>query len=431
MNKIISTIFFAVITVTAFSQKGAQGQAVPCNGNADALPGQYTDHLHTKYPTALKGTAPEKAAMMKQLIAIEKTEEASRSNFQLTGCVARVSFSAADKNIAGNTINSSYGYQLGVYQNVCHVTEHIVKTVGEYRTVLRINVNPLLVKNYMLPGSTGEFYLTDQNRGVRYEIPIDAKAGYNYAKDRVNHPSRISQYISEAMLLKDRSDNYKSKHADFLKLINGDGYVENWLSGSRDDKPNPKAYKWVDRHYLITRPDIPLLVPVTRKQYLEDLLEYYEIEKANFYYSLEAQIKSNESNTSDYAKKRMAIFEADRAAYPQLYEARKEKIKQLLAIQSADWLQQPAVVDYNFNSYDANQCLADIGKFYDVENEKTAALYNYNPQYFKINTGQSVKPIFMELQFRYEIGEDRGFSERLFSNFLKNYDIDALRKMLE
>lgn len=302
MKKIISSIFFGLIAVTAFSQKLSKEQSVPCNGDADNLPGKYTDHNNPKYPSSLKGTAADKAAMIKQLIAIEKLEESSRNNFQLTGCVARVSFSGGDKNIAGNFIHTGYGYQLGVYQNVCHVTEHIVKTVGEYRTVLRVNVNPLLVGNYLLAGGTGEFYLTDENRSVRYEIPIDAKAGPNYSKDRMNHPSHISQYISEEMLLKGRSDNYKNKHADFLKLINGDGFVENWLNGSRDDKPDPKAYKWVDRHYLIIRPGVPLLVPVTRKQYLEDLMEYYEIEKANFYYNLEAQIKNSAGNSSENAK---------------------------------------------------------------------------------------------------------------------------------
>ena len=93
-------------------------------------------------------------------------------------------------------------------------------------------------------------------------------------------------------------------------------------------------------------------------------------------------------------------------------------------------MQKPAVIDLNFNSYDASQRLADIGKFCDAESENTAALYNYNPEYFKDNAGQPIKPIFMELQFRYEMGEDRGYSERLFNNFLKNYDMDVLKKML-
>lgn len=415
---------------TLYAQKAAITKEipVPCNGNADNLPGRYTDHTNPKYPGSLKGTVQDKAAMTRQLITLEKLEETSRASFQLTGCVARVSFSGGDKVAYGNSLTAAYSYQLSVYQNVCHITGHIVKTVDEYRTRFRIDLNPLLAQNYMLPGSTGEFYI-DKSKLVRYDIPIDARQGPDYNNDRLNHPSRISQYISEAIILTNRSNDYKNKHADFLKFINGEGYIENWINGSRDDKPNPKAYKWVDRHYLITRPGIPVLIPVSRKQYLEDLLEYLEIEKANFYYDLENKIKSNAGNNSDNAKKRMAVMEADRLAYPELYEAKKARVKQLLTSQKAEWLQKPAIVDVNNITYDASGRLASIDRFYDAESEKTAALYSYNPEYFKPGR-QSIKPLLMEVQFRYEIGEDRGFSERLFSNFLKNYDLNALRKIL-
>lgn len=50
----------------------------------------------------------------------------------------------------------------------------------------------------------------------------------------------------------------------------------------------------------------------------------------------------------------MAVLQADKAAYPQLYEARKVKVRQLLATQNAEWLQKPAVVDYKNVTYDAN-----------------------------------------------------------------------------
>ncbi|MFT3827423.1 MAG: hypothetical protein QM731_26105 [Chitinophagaceae bacterium] len=410
----------------------AKTPPVPCNGSADGLPGQYYDHTQPKYPTNLSGYATQdKAAMTKQMIVLEKTEEASRNNFQLSGCVARVSFSTLAKNSFGGYFHAGYQYQLALYQNVCHVTEHIVKTVDEYRSVLRISVNPDVAMPSVLPGAAGEFYLTDKNKSVRYEIPINAKLGPNYEKDRATNPSRISQYISESTVLANRSSDYKNKHRDFLKIINGEGYVENWMTGSEYDKPRPGGYKWIDRRYLITKPGVPLLIPVTRKQYLEDLLEYFEIEKVNFYISLEAQLKSVSGNTSDNAKKRMVVLEADKAAYPQFYEERKAKVTQLLATQKADWLQKNAVVDYNSYSYDAYQRLADIGKFYDAEGERTAALYIYNPEYFKINDKQPIKPILFEIQLRYESGEDRGFSERYLANFVKNYDFDALRKMLQ
>lgn len=397
---------------------------VPCNGEADALPGKYTDHTKPKYPINLRGTLQEKMAMTNQLIALEKLEEASRKDFKLTGCVARVSFSGGDKSTYGNFAFMRYGYQLGVYQNVCHITKHVVKTVSEYRTVLRVDVNPQFPSN-LLPQGTGEFYLTDKS--IRYDIPIDAKQGPGYNTDRAKHPGRISQYLSEEMVLAGRSDNYNNKHAEFTKFISGEGYVENWLHGSRDKR---SRYEWVDRHYLITRAGVPLVIPVTRKQFLEDLLEYFEIEKANFYYDLENKIKNNAGSNSESAKKRKAILEADKAAYPQLYEAKKAKVKELLATQKTEWLLKPAVVDINNISYDANQRLADIGKFYETETDKKAVLYIFNPEYFKPGVNQPTKALFMEVQFRYEIADDRGFSERLFNNFLKNYDFSALRKMV-
>ncbi len=57
--------------------------------------------------------------------------------------------------------------------------------------------------------------------------------------------------------------------------------------------------------------------------------------------------------------------------------------------------------------------------------------YVLNPEYFKQNSNQPEKPIFMEVQFRYEISTDGGFSKRLFDNFDINFDINALRKMVE
>lgn len=426
---ILFVILFFAKSSSAQKTPAVKEPVVACNGDADNLPGKYTDHTNPKYPSSLRGTAPDKAAMTKQLIALEKLEEASRSNFQLNGCVARVSFSGGDRMMYGNVGLIRYGYQLAAYKNVCHITEHIVKTVGEYRTVFRVDVNPSLVQAYLLPGGTGEFYL-DKSRSVRYDIPIDAKQGPNYSNESLNHPSRISQYISEVMILANRSNDYKNKHADFLKFINGDGYVENWISGSKYDKIGPKSYQWIDRRYLIAKPGIPVLIPVSRKQYLEDLLEYFEIEKANFYYDLENKIKSNAGNTSESGKKRASALEADKNAYPQLYEAKKAKVKELLATQKPEWLQKQAVIDINSVTYDAYERLAAIGKFYDAENEKTSALYIYNPAYFKPTTNQSTKPVLMEVQFRYEISADCGFSERLLSNFQKNYDLNALRRML-
>ncbi len=85
------------------------------------------------------------------------------------------------------------------------------------------------------------------------------------------------------------------------------------------------------------------------------MLDYPEIEKANFENDWDVKMKGYAGNNSDYAKKQMGILQADKVAYPKLYEARKEKLKQLLANQKEEWLQQQAIVGNPGNPYDANE----------------------------------------------------------------------------
>jgi len=428
MKKYILPITLLLSIATTFAQKKDLMGNVPCNGTADNIPGIYTNHTNPKYgPPSLKGTAAEKAEMMKNLIAIEKLEEASRKDFQLTGCVARVSFA----NITGGNGNyhhTGYGYQLGVYQNVCHVTQHIVKTSDEYHTVLRVDINPTAAGNVRpMEIGIGDVNISKYPNTIQYQIPID----YIQGKETGNNPSNVSKYISERGLLSNRSNNYKDYHTDFLKLNSGNGYTENWMNGDRYGTNGPNSYLFIDRRYLITKPGIPLLIPVSRKQYLLDMLDYLEIEKANFEYDWNSKMKALSGNSSDYTKKQMAILQADKAAYPKLYEAKKEKLKQLLASKKEDWLQKQAVVGNPGNKNDANERLNELGNFYDKEEEYKSALYVLNPEYFNRNTNQPAKPILMEVQFRYQIARDYGFSERLIRNFEKNFDFNALRKMVE
>lgn len=358
---------FLVITLlpgitTTFAQKKDLMANVPCNGTADHIPGIYTNHTNPKYAFSLKAASPqEKTYMTNQLIAIEKLEEASRKNFNLTGCVARVSFSN-DISDNGSFHHTGYSYQLAVYQNVCPAKLNVVETVDEYRTVLRVKINPTLAGNISpLDIGIGNFNISKYPNSIQYNIPVDFIQGKGSGKN----PGNVSKYISERILLDNRSNNYKGYHTDFLKLNSGNGYTENWISGDRYGKNGPKSSLWIDRHYLITKPGIPLLIPVSRKQYLQDVLDYLEIEKANFEYDWNGKMNGLAGNNADYAKKQMAILQADKAAYPKLYEAKKEKIKQLLANQKEEWLQKQAIVGNPGGTYDAYDRLKELGNFYD------------------------------------------------------------------
>lgn len=398
------------------SSAEAQNKIVPqpCQDDNDAAhqPAIYFDHTRPKYPFNItEYNATDKAAIMKQLTAIEKLEEGSRANFKATGCVLRTSFSATSKTSFGGYTHASYGYQLGAYQLVCHVTEHVANEVGEYRTVFRVNVNPSL-DQWHAYGEHYDFYLTD--RSVRYDVSIRGitKAG-NVDRNTI---TRISQVVSQNQVTNDPKE--------FDKINNGTGYLESTMGGS-----NPKVYLWLDRKYYITKQGVPLLVPLTRKEYLEALLEYYEIEKKNFQTEMGYKINDDSRSTSPEAKKRMTIYEADKIAYQQIYEGKKAKVQNILSTQKSEWLQKQAVVanrQPGANNYaEPANGLFEFNQFANTGE----LLYQFNPAYFKENVATPVKPVFFLVQFRYEMG--RYFSETLFNNFLKNYDFSALYKMLQ
>lgn len=438
MKSNIILIFFLLSAAICFSQtKKITHPLTPCNGTADAVAGIYTDHTNPKYGShSIKGTPTTKAAMTKNLIAIEKLEEASRKDFKLTGCAARVSFSGGKSMSYGKNAHTSYGYQLGVYPYVCHVTEHVTKIVDEYRTVLRVEINPDLISagSALKPGTGNiSFKKTTTTLMWGYEIPADAILGPDFEKKRINNPSKVSTYISEYNLLAGRSNAYKNYHEDFIKLNNGSGFTENYMHGSPYDKFTEKSYRWIDRHYLITKPGIPLLIPVSRKQYLQDILDYLEIEKANFNFTINNMLKQANTDNSSYGMEKKQTWQAHKAAYSQLYEDRKAKIKDLLANKNEEWLQKPAIVAGNNATQDASDRLAQTGVFYSQEDsdKNIFALYEFNPAYSNAAVTSSVKPFLMEVQFRYEIGADEGFSKRLLGNFEKNFNMEALRKMVE
>lgn len=413
-------------TAAGFLQ--TQAQTVVINKTAcidkevQNLPALYFDHTKAKYgkPSGMeKFSAIEKSKILSNLTQIEKSEENSRKNFQATGCVMRVSFSGGGKNIFSGFVHAGYAYQLGLYQMVCHVQQHVVKEVTEYRGVLRINANHPLTQGSFY-GETGDFYVT--NKSVRYEIPTDAKwNGFNdknYDNVRFSKPSQLSGYITEDMVVNNKSGDYNNKHNEFLKLINGNGFTENWLAG---DKNKTNKYKWVDRYYTITKPGIPLLVPVSRKEFLEALLEYYEMEKYNF--QTAAKFKSESSPSSK------SIIEADKIAYNQIYETKKARISNLLKTKNSDWLSKQAAPPKGVRENDYAKASNGLFDFYDFENG--IPLYQYNPEYFKLNTNDAAKPMFYLIEFRYEGGEEKQWSENLMNNFSKNFDFAALKKMIE
>lgn len=372
--------------IAALAAGALQAQETPCKDDDEVakMPARYTDHTKPKYPF---GWGPysgqEKALMMKRLIEIEKLEEKSRANFQATGCFLRTSFNGRSVDSYGGTQVSVYGYQLAAYMNVCHIQQHVVKTVDEYRTVLRVDVNPFITAASFYGEGDDDFYITDPH--VRYTISIKG--------------SRISKWFSE--------DFGNGSRSDFEKINNGHGWTENVMMGS-----DPKKYQWLDRYWYITKSGLPLFIPVTRKEYLDALLEFYEMEKKSF--------------------QLLAKNDADRAAYQKIYENKVANVKAILAGHDGSWLGRQAVVDNRYlRDRDYRKPANGLLDFKGFSSDEAAGrwLVQYNPQYFVPGKTPAAKPLYIRVEFRYEMG--RYFSEELFKNFEKNFDFGALHKMLE
>ncbi|HEY6899778.1 MAG TPA: hypothetical protein VI233_04015, partial [Puia sp.] len=173
-----------------------------------------------------------------------------------------------------------------------------------------------------------------------------------------------------------------------------------------------KKYQWLDRYWYITKTGLPLFIPVTRREYLEALLEYYEIEKKNF-----QQLVKNPT---------------DRAAYPKIYDDKVANVKTILAGHDADWLGRQAIMD-NRNMRDNDYLKASNGllEFKGFSSNEGAGrrIIRYNPQYFVPGKPGAATPFFLRVEFRYEMG--KYFSEGLFKNFEKNFDFGSLHKMVE
>ena len=158
-----------------------------------------------------------------------------------------------------------------------------------------------------------------------------------------------------------------------------------------------------------------MLVPVTRKEYLESLLEYFEREKLYF-------AKQSAGSGKGYEN------------WQGIVEGKKAKVVSLLKENSTEWLSKQAVINFTEDSYqNQKQKLPEytssftFRKFYDNENG-ACPLYKYNPACFSATTQSPANPQFITLSFRYA---SMPVHLRLLDNFTKNFDRSAWGQLLK
>lgn len=398
---------FYTLSLLLFSTSFSFSQDCKTSADLDATPGKYLTAAQYPWPAAraeyfinLK-TAADKALAKKTLENVEKIEQQSHTGFNLTGGNWENTFSSKGYQYFANIKLGQYNFQAAFYEHIC--VNGKMKRNSEYATVLRCYINDVTLAsldrylNSPFGTSMGSYDL-----GMQY---ADWK-NHNYADVNAKLISLLNYITCISPELLDAINTGNNSFQDVAE---------------KDIKPNNRS-NFITRYWFIKKKDIPVLLPVSRKEYLQSLLEYYDREKI-YFPKLIAKLKAEKDNSIKYYTNWEKDV-ADKIAIVQktLYEQKEE------------WLLQPAIINTeadNRKRYEAKlqeqTNYKRFWKFYEKE-AKSLPLYKYNPEYLKPNPKGPAAPQIITVAFRYVTMPS---SLRLLNNFIAHFDFESLRKMIE
>lgn len=409
ISNFIKIIFCTITVCLLCNSSKAQG----CTEADDLLklPGKFTDHNWTptgghvsSYTTAERSIAIK---IMNDLEAIFK------KNYFGTGSNGKASFGFKEGDYFGNSFFGAYAYNIGFYQFYCNKGK--IATAHEFGTSVDIAANNLIQPALQVPNelsfAAAKFYSEGSRKDMIRSIPL-----FNYV-------------------------TFESPE-EGEKIMNGSGYSESKEMYSDAYDQTPSIY----RTWYITPPNKKILIPVTRKEYLESLLQYYEIEKEVLQRDRLRIIKTDKETLQTYEKEKNGKHKKDynyfltsineneiRLAHViKGYETKKATVAGLLQSKPQSWLKEPAVInpDLSSNSYCDN--LSEYNKsgyfsFSDFFYEKAGRIvYKWNPALFK--QASVCAPVFFRVQIRYKKNVE--FSIAIRDYYTKNLDFVAIQKLL-
>lgn len=383
--------------------------AQTCKTNADleTVPGKYQTAAEHPWPAVRASyfnnltSTTDKTIAKQTLNQIEKTEAQSHAGFNLTGGNWENIYSTKGYGYFGNIKLGQYTFESSLHEFFC--LNGKLKRNDEAGTILRIYVNTIPTNtlsrflDYPFGSSIGDYDFGLQYMNWKNHKPADVNA----------------QLISLFSYLSCNSES-------LINAINsGEGYFQD--VPEKDIRPNNRN-NFIYRYWFIKKRGIPVLVPVSRKEYLQSLLEYYEREKL-YFPKLIAKLTSDHDN----GVKQYSSWETDVAD-------KIAAVKKALSDNKESWLLEQAVIN---SSEDASQTYKAglkertnynrFWKFYDGSN-KSQPLYKINPDYFTPNKADAASPQFMTVAFRYV---SMPLPLRLLNNFSKNFDFKALQNLVK
>lgn len=381
----------------------------PCQSSEelDTVPGSHIDAAHTEWPAQRASwlndmKTPARKVLANQILTqIESIEKNSRRNFTLTGGVLKSSFSATSgclynrKNIA-----ATYAFQLGCYRYLCLKNKREVS--GEYSTVLRATVNPSFPPLFT-------------------NLPFDGKHNtLLYDESACTVGLALFGYVG-------------FQDTGLMAVVNGgDGYYQDVPEEHVKKLPAGSSNYITRTWYIAKRGQTPFL-PVSRKEFLESLLSYYEKEREvapQYKATIDKEYAALIPRGYDerWYKSKMGVY----SDFGQVYQRKKEAVLKLLQENTAEWLGKQAVVDVNrcWLTDPNKPDFAGMYTFVSFSEKETGLtiqrVYRYNPAYFVDES--SGKPQLIRITFRYV---KRPFDERIFRNFTENFDRAAWQKLVE
>ncbi|ANH81165.1 hypothetical protein A8C56_09395 [Niabella ginsenosidivorans] len=404
MNK----IFIGAIIPVALLSTTAHAQDCKTSAEVETMPGKYQPAAQYPWP-AVKAeyfknmvTAPDKAMVKKILADIENIEAKTHVSLTLTGGNWENIYSTKGYAYLGNTRLGQYSFEASLHEFFC--LNGKLKRNDEAGTILRIYVNAIPFNtlsrflDYPFGSSLGE-----------YDFGFQFLDWENHKPVNVNDPLiRLFNY-------------FYCNNEQLIDAINsGKKYFQD--VAEKDIKPNNRN-NFIYRYWFVKKKDVPVLVPVSRKEYLQSLLEYYEREKL-YFPKLISELSSNHNKGIEH---NYGNWEAD-------VTDKIGKVKKALSEQKDEWLQQQAVVN---KIEDASQNYKAklkektnynrFWRFYDRE-DKSQPLYKINPDYFKRNNVGAATPQLITVAFRYVTIPS---SLRILNNFTEYFDFEALKKLLK
>ncbi|GEM_PF-2352461 len=331
-------------------------------------------------------------------------EAVIKPGLNFTGGQAKASFGLNSKRHYNQQGANSCTYNLGFHEFVCHVQTHKLAIVTEYLDVLRVTANPDFDRAFSFDYSAPVF--RNPKNSQDYLAPIINIYGY-YAFGNAT----VVAAINNGNEFLDVSGENIAANVMLVENRPGKGY--GFILGNSFEKAS--GIRDIYRHRYITHTDIPFFIPVSRKQFLQDLLEFYEREKSYL----------------------LAENPGDKAEIEAVNKKKSTYAQDLLNSKDAKWLAAPAAVEKEnktFTTYDnisKRSKDATWGHFYFTEfytGNEGLNLYCVNPDYLKKYPANGAKPALIKIMYRFRAKED--FGNKVNEDVINKLDMEAFRKLL-